>query len=144
MAKNSADYYNEATDYTKKAEALSKAKNELSSNIIKIVEKLNTISNLTSKISSVISTTDDSLLSEMSLRNEEMNLAIGETINKISTDEKSACEAIDKDIRNYENLAKTAMDNYRTVKASENIASGAVAGGINSDGIGEHEVKVWI
>ena len=90
MAKTSADYYNDATEYKKKATELSEAKNELSANIAKVVEKFNAIGSSTNEINSVISTTDDSLVSEMSLRNEEMNLAIDKTINKISSDELSA------------------------------------------------------
>ena len=143
MAKTSADYYNDATEYKKKATELSEAKKELSANIAKVVEKFNAIGSSTNEINSVISTTDDSLVSEMSLRNEEMNLAIDKTINKISSDELSAYEAIDKDIQNYEDLAETAMGNYRTAKASEEAilkastasASGVITGGggINKD-----------
>lgn len=146
MAKTSADYYNDATEYKKKATELSEAKEELSANIAKVVEKFNAIGSSTNEINSVISTTDDSLVSEMSLRNEEMNLAIDKTINKISTDEVSAYEAIDKDIQNYEDLAETAMGNYRTAKANEEAAlkasaasaSGVITGG---DGINKDEVK---
>ena len=74
----------------------------------------------------------------MSLRNEEMNLAIDKTINKISSDELSAYEAIDKDIQNYEDLAETAMGNYR--KASEEAAL-AAEGVITGGGIRKDEVK---
>ena len=80
----------------------------------------------------------------MSLRNEEMNLAIDKTINKISSDELSAYEAIDKDIQNYEDLAETAMGNYRTTKASEEAAlkaSAAAEGVITGGGIRKDEVK---
>ena len=145
MAKTSADYYNDATEYKKKATELSEAKKELSANIAKVVEKFNAIGSSTNEINSVISTTDDSLVSEMSLRNEEMNLAIDKTINKISSDELSAYEAIDKDIQNYEDLAETAMGNYRTAKASEEAAlkaSTATASGvITGGGIRKDEVK---
>ena len=149
MAKTSADYYNDATEYKKKATELSEAKKELSANIAKVVEKFNAIGSSTNEINSVISTTDDSLVSEMSLRNEEMNLAIDKTINKISSDELSAYEAIDKDIQNYEDLAETAMGNYITAKASEEAAlkaseataSGAAEGVITGGGIRKDEVK---
>ncbi len=140
MAKTSADYYNDATEYKKKATELSEAKKELSANIAKVVEKFNAIGSSTNEINSVISATDDSLVSEMSLRNEEMNLAIDKTINKISSDELSAYEAIDKDIQNYEDLAETAMGNYRTAKASEEAAS-AAEGVITGGGIRKDEVK---
>lgn len=141
MAKTSADYYNDATEYKKKATELSEAKKELSANIAKVVEKFNAIGSSTNEINSVISTTDDSLVSEMSLRNEEMNLAIDKTIDKISSDELSAYEAIDKDIQNYEDLAETAMGNYRTAKASEEAASAAAEGVITGGGIRKDEVK---
>ena len=47
MAKTSADYYNDATEYKKKATELSEAKKELSANIAKVVEKFNAIGSST-------------------------------------------------------------------------------------------------
>ena len=134
MAKTSADYYNDAAEYTKKANALEEAQEELSSQVAEIVEKFNDIGSRIAAIGAKeLVDADDSLLSEMALRNKDINDAIDNTINKISADEKAAVEKIATEIENYNTLARAATDSYNAALKAEQEAAALAAASANAD-----------